>query len=237
MDRKKDKRGWIFVKAGKQDGVWKYYIFVTMSFFACNRFSESYTGFIDYGKTRVESSRKRLERYYTGVYAKRNIALILTFYRSMNMTELNNDIELTFSFKAAERVEKRKLGDLPINTILTLLQYGTRKGNDYVNSAFASEANEKTRDELVTVFMDKVDSGDFEATRDTSESDFKAFVVNVLKANGASAKSLKGLKASELIDLIALKANKPSAEVEKALKAKFEAQKAALKAAMESLKI
>ena len=129
------------------------------------------------------------------------------------MTELNNDIELTFSFKAAERVEKRKIGDLPLNTILTLIQYGTRKGNDYVNSAFASEANEKSRDELVTAFMDKVDSGDFETARDTSESDFKAFVVNVLKAN------------------------KPAEEVEKALKAKFEAQKAALKAAMESLKI
>lgn len=153
------------------------------------------------------------------------------------MTELNNDIELTFTFKAAERIEKRKIGDLPLNTILTLIQYGTRKGNDYVNSAFASEANEKSRDELVTAFMDKVDSGDFETARDTSESDFKAFVVNVLKANGASAKSLKGLKASELIALIALKANKPAEEVEKALKAKFEAQKAALKAAMESLKI
>lgn len=153
------------------------------------------------------------------------------------MIELNENFEITFSFKSAERVEKRKLGDLPINTILTLLQYGTRKGNDYVNSAFASETNDKSRDDLISAFMEKVDSGDFEATRDTTESEFKAFVVNVLKANGASAKSLKGLKASELIALIALKANKPAEEVEKALKAKFEAQKAALKAAMESLKI
>lgn len=159
------------------------------------------------------------------------------------MTETNTNIildgetVLTFNFKASERTEKRKLSELPLKTIYTLLQYGTRKANDSVNSAFNTEGNEKTRDELIEAFMEKVDSGDFEAARDTTESDFKAFVVNVLKANGASAKSLKGLKADELIALIALKAKKPAEEVEKALKAKFEAQKAALKAAMESLSI
>lgn len=154
-----------------------------------------------------------------------------------NNIVLNGETIVTFNFTSAGKAEKRKLADLPIETIYTLLQYGTRKANDYVNSAFASEKNEKTRDELIEAFMTKVDSGDFEATRDTSESEFKAFVVNVLKANGASAKSLKGLKADELIDLIALKAGKPAEQIEKALKAKFEAQKEALKAAMESLKI
>ena len=61
MDRKIDERGGIFGKAKKYKRGLKCYIFVTMSFYACNQFSEAYNGLIDSGKSRVESSRKRLE--------------------------------------------------------------------------------------------------------------------------------------------------------------------------------
>lgn len=154
----------------------------------------------------------------------------------MTKIEIDN-IELSFNFKAAEKVEKRMLSELPETTILTLLRYGTRKANDYVNSAFASEGNDKTREDLIADFMEKVDSGDFEAQRDTTESEFKKFVFSILKAKGATAKSLKGLSLDEAIGKIAFSLKKEDKAVEKALRAKFEAQQEALKKALEGLNI
>lgn len=154
----------------------------------------------------------------------------------MTKIEIEN-IELAFNFKSAEKVEKRMLSDLPETTILTLLRYGTRKANDYVNSAFASEGNEKTREELIADFMEKVDSGEFDAPRDTTESDFKKFVFAILKAKGATAKSLKGLSLEKAIESIAKGLKKEPSAVEKALRAKFDAQQEALKKALEGLNI
>lgn len=156
------------------------------------------------------------------------------------MTETNKILDgetvLTFSFKASNRVEKRKLADLPIETIYTLLQYGTRKGNDSVNSSINSETNEKTRDELVDDFMRKVDSGNFNPTRDTTESEFKKYVLSVCKAHGATAKQLKGITLDEALDAIAKSLKADKAKVEKALRAQFDTQQAAIKSALDALK-
>lgn len=151
---------------------------------------------------------------------------------------IDDNFELMFNFKAAGVCQTFKVGDLPKESIMALLAYGTRKGNDAVNSA-ASVNPEKNRVELVDEWLDKLVKGELGQTSRAANEDaaFKAFIVNVLKVNGASAKSLKGLKASELIALIAKKAGKTSEEVEAALKAKYEAQKEALKAAMECLNI
>lgn len=59
MDRKMDERGWIFSNAKKYKRGLKCYIFVTMSFYACNQFSEAYNGLIDCGNSRVESETTR----------------------------------------------------------------------------------------------------------------------------------------------------------------------------------
>lgn len=143
----------------------------------------------------------------------------------MTKIEIEN-IELVFNFKAAGVTEKRKLSDLPTKTVLTLLQYGTRKANDSVNSSFNDEKNDKTREELITDFMAKIDSGEFNPSRDTSESDFKAFVKKWLVIKGAPKKSLSGKSLDDMLAGIATKNKLDVAEVEKQLRNAWEAEKA-----------
>lgn len=143
----------------------------------------------------------------------------------MTKIEIEN-IELVFNFKAAGVTEKRKLSDLPTKTVLTLLQYGTRKANDSVNSSFNDEKNDKTREELIADFMAKIDSGEFNPSRDTSESDFKAFVKKWLVIKGAPKKSLNGKSLDDMLTGIATKNKLDVAEVEKQLRNAWEAEKA-----------
>lgn len=153
-----------------------------------------------------------------------------------NIVELDGETVLNFNFKASERTEKRKLSDLPLKTIYTLLQYGTRKANDSVNSAFNTEGNEKSRDELIEIFMAKVDSGDFESVRDTTETDFKKYVLSVCKAHGATAKQLKGITLKDALQAIAKSLKADPEKVETALRKQFEIQQAAVKSALDALK-
>lgn len=143
----------------------------------------------------------------------------------MTKIEIEN-IELVFNFKAAGKTEKRWLSDLPTKTVLTLLQYGTRKANDSVNSSFNDEHNGKTREELIADFMAKIDSGEFNPARDTSESDFKAFVKKWLVIKGAPKKSLTGKTLDDLLGGIATKNKLDVAEVERQLRKAWEAEKA-----------
>lgn len=152
------------------------------------------------------------------------------------VVELDGETVLTFNFKASERTEKRKLSELPLKTVYTLLQYGTRKANDSVNSAVNDKNNDKTRDELIDAFMAKIDSGEFENARDTTETDFKKYVLSVCKAHGASAKSLKGITLEKALEAIAKSLKADTAKVETALRKQFEAQQAAIKSALEALK-
>ena len=143
----------------------------------------------------------------------------------MTKIEIEN-IELVFNFKAAGVTEKRRLSDLPTKTVLTLLQYGTRKANDSVNSSFNDEKNSKTRGELIADFMAKIDSGEFNPSRDTSESDFKAFVKKWLVIKGAPKKSLTGKTLNDMLGGIAAKNKLDVAEVERQLRYAWEAEKA-----------
>lgn len=143
----------------------------------------------------------------------------------MTKIEIEN-IELVFNFKAAGKTEKRWLSDLPTKTVLTLLKYGTRKANDSVNSSFNDEHNERTREELITNFMAKIDSGEFNPSRDTSDSDFKIFVKKWLVIKGAPKKSLNGKTLDDLLGGIATKNKLDVAEAEKQLRKAWEAEKA-----------
>lgn len=93
--------------------------------------------------------------------------------------------EVTINFKSANRIEKLNLSDLPIETIDFLLQGGTRKFNDMVNSkASAIKESGKTieYDKLVNEMMDKILSGNLSEMRTAStDKAFRDFLINQLK--------------------------------------------------------
>lgn len=68
------------------------------------------------------------------------------------------------------------------------------------------------------------------------EPAFREYVVNILKANGATAESLKGFEDWELFAKIALKVEKTIPYVKWALRKQFEAHQEAMKATLDNLK-
>lgn len=68
------------------------------------------------------------------------------------------------------------------------------------------------------------------------EPAFREYVVNVLKANGKTAESLKGYEDWELFACIALKVEKTIPRVKWLLRKHFKAYQKELEATMESLK-
>lgn len=144
----------------------------------------------------------------------------------MTETTINlQNITLSFNFKSAGIERKYQLSELPEASIIALLQYGTRKGNDYVNSTFAEEGNTKTRAQIVEDWLGKLLSGDFTAKRE-SDDGFKPYLKTVLKKLGYADKALKGLSADELIALVALKKGVDPEKAETALRGNFEKIKA-----------
>lgn len=150
---------------------------------------------------------------------------------------IDDNFELSFNFKSAGVCQTYKVGDLPKESILALLQYGTRKGNDAVNSAAAANP-EKNRVALVDEWLDKLIKGELgQANRTNEDAQFKAFVVQALKANGMQAKALKGLNLGQLLDLCADKMDATTDKAEKALRAKYAKVQEAIKAANEAFTI
>lgn len=147
---------------------------------------------------------------------------------------LNGALSLTFNFTAAGIVEQIPLGTLPQESIVALLQYGTRKGNDYVNSAFKAESEKggtKTRQDFAIEWIEKLKAGTL-GTRTTSpqseeEKAWRDFVAMQAKRIGIQAKALKGLGATEIISLITAKRPEKRDEVVAKLENAFEAVQAA----------
>lgn len=132
---------------------------------------------------------------------------------------------LTFKFVKAGIEKTYKLSDLPEASLIALLNYGTRKGNDFCNSAFAEEGNTKSRKELVEDWLKRLETGDFSPKRE-SDDGFKAYVKTCARKLGESDKSLKGLSLEEIIALIALRKGAPVDKVEETLHFQFERVKA-----------
>lgn len=132
---------------------------------------------------------------------------------------------LTFKFVKAGIEKSYKLSDLPEASLLAILQYGTRKGNDFCNSAFAEEGNTRTREEIVNDWLARLEKGDFTAKRE-SDDGFKAYVKTVARKLGESEKGLKGLPLEDIISLIALRKGAPIDKIEEALRFQFERVKA-----------
>lgn len=143
--------------------------------------------------------------------------------------ELNGSLSLTFNFPSAGIIEQIPLGSLPESSIIALLQYGTRKGNDFVNSAFKAESDKggsKSRQEFVAEWLEKLKAGTL-GTRSSVQSEeakaWREFVASQAKRVGIQAKAIKGLDASEIISLMVAKHPEKRDEVVAKLENVFEA--------------
>ena len=88
---------------------------------------------------------------------------------------------LTFKFVKAGIEKNYNLSELPEASILALLQYGTRKGNDFCNSAYAEPDNTRTREEIVNDWLGRLEKGDFNPKRDNTDAGFKKYLQGVCK--------------------------------------------------------
>lgn len=157
----------------------------------------------------------------------------------MNTITLNPEHVLTFNFKKAGITRNYKLGELPLKTIYALLQYGTRKGNDTVNSAF-SEDQSKPRAVLVDEFCERLLSGNFGQRKTAGSSfeiGFRNYLRNLLKNAGLPAKVADKMETADCIKAILKAGGKPLTPetVEKASIALAEKYRASLAAVADIL--
>lgn len=110
---------------------------------------------------------------------------------------LNN--KLTFNFKSAGLCKEAAITDFPPETIAVLLDYGTRKLNDRVNSLYATPNNEKTREALVEQVYNEALAGKLaerKAPGSSEQNQFRDFILLYLRSQNVPATTLKPLKGA-----------------------------------------
>ena len=112
-------------------------------------------------------------------------------------TNLNS---ISINFASAQRVESLQISELPIETIDYLLQGGTRKFNDSINSKVADlRKNGETFDinTLINDLIEKIKTGDLAESRKADpDKAFKDFVISQLKLAGVKSEVLKAVKGA-----------------------------------------
>ena len=108
------------------------------------------------------------------------------------------DYTLHFNFKSAGIVKDCKLHELPPQTLAILLDYGTRKLNDKVNSLYAMDSNEQTREALVDRVWDEALQGKLGERRAQSfgHVGLRNYILAYLRQHGATAKKLEPFKGA-----------------------------------------
>lgn len=162
---------------------------------------------------------------------------------------LSGHTNLTFNFKKSNYSFSARVGDLPQDSVEAILTYGTRKGNDRINSRFGKDANGKVIQEDTTenrmkeiqAFKTALFNGTLDK-RDTDDKEFKAYIKEICKTAGFADKALSGQNVVGLIGLILKKKGieNTSETVKKAyenLYAKYEQAKAAKANALDSFNI
>lgn len=118
----------------------------------------------------------------------------------MNMDKIITllDNKLVFNFQSAGVQKEIELDILPAETIAILLDYGTRKLNDKVNSLYASPKNTSSREELVERVWKEALEGKLGERRTVSSGNtgFRDYILSFLRAKGVSAKMLKPIKGA-----------------------------------------
>lgn len=114
---------------------------------------------------------------------------------------INTNLEsISINFASANRVESLNIADLPTETIDYLLQGGTRKFNDSINSKVADlkkQGAEYDINNLIDDLLTKIKSGDLSESRKADpDKAFKDFVLSQLKLAGIKADVLKDVKGA-----------------------------------------
>lgn len=104
---------------------------------------------------------------------------------------LNN--QLNFNFASTKQSFEIGLDEIPAESIAIILDYGTRKLNDKVNSLFASEKNTATREQLIERVLGELKAGTLGERKTSSGANtaFRDFIFSILRGAGKSAKELK----------------------------------------------
>lgn len=108
------------------------------------------------------------------------------------------DYTLHFNFKSAGIVKDCKLHELPPQTLAILLDYGTRKLNDKVNSLYAMDSNEQSREALVERVWEEALQGKLGERRAQSSGHvgLRNYILAYLRQHGATAKKLEPFKGA-----------------------------------------
>lgn len=108
---------------------------------------------------------------------------------------LNN--RLTFNFQSANITKEIRLDELPPETLAILLDYGTRKLNDKVNSLYKANP-EQTRQSLVERVWTEALEGKLgeRRTQSNGETGLRNFILSWCRSNGIKAAALVDLKGA-----------------------------------------
>lgn len=143
---------------------------------------------------------------------------------------LNN--KLCFNFASAKQNYEISFDEMPAESIAIILDYGTRKLNDKVNSLFASEKNTATREQLIVRVLGELKEGTLGERKAAAggSTAFRDFIFSVLRGAGKTAKELKAfnsLTPEKIVEKIWKEASaEKQAEILAELKRRFdEAQK------------
>lgn len=107
--------------------------------------------------------------------------------------------KLTFNFKSAGICKEASITDFPPETIAALLDYGTRKLNDRVNSLYATPNNEKSREALVEQVYNEALAGKLAERKSpgsAEQNQFRDFILLYLRSQNVPAATLKPLKGA-----------------------------------------
>lgn len=104
---------------------------------------------------------------------------------------LNN--KLNFNFASTKQNFEISFDEIPAESIAIILDYGTRKLNDKVNSLFASEKNTATREQLIGRVLGELKAGTLGERKNTTGGNtaFRDFIFSILRMLGKTAKELK----------------------------------------------
>lgn len=139
---------------------------------------------------------------------------------------LNN--KLNFNFASIKQNFEVSFDEIPAESIAIILDYGTRKLNDKVNSLFANEKNTATREQLIARVLGELKEGTLgeRKTIPGGNTAFREFIFSILRGVGKSAKELKAynsLTPEKIVAEIWKEANtEKQAEILAELKSRFE---------------
>lgn len=116
----------------------------------------------------------------------------LTLSKMDEVAEILNN-KLNFNFASTKQNFEISFDEIPAESIAIILDYGTRKLNDKVNSLFASEKNTATREQLIERVLSELKAGTLGDRKSTAGANiaFRDFIFSILRGAGKPAKELK----------------------------------------------